>query len=240
MKVVAVIPCFNEARHIVDVVAEARKHVDMVLVSDGRSTDGTRGRARSAGAKVLSAGPGFVTGYGACIQQGITYVLNNIEADIIVLLDGDGQHDPAEIPTLLAPVLSGHADVVMGCRTVGNGMPGYRRFGNRLLSAICNIGAHFQPADAVTGYWVIATKAMPNLTEQKWGMAVELLIKVRSDGWRMTSVPVRAIYHENYTDNSTVSPLRLGITLLWFICKWRIRAEVPMRGRRNETSQGYV
>lgn len=233
MRIIAVIPCLNEAKHIAGVVSEAKKHVDIVLVSDGGSTDSTPRIASGVGAAVLLPGAAFITGYGAVIQRGIKYAKDKMGADIIVLLDGDGQHDPADIPSLLAPVLCGRADVAMGCRIIGDGMPRYRRFGNRVLSAICNVGAHFKPPDAVTGYWAVATKAMPALTEKKWGMAIELLVKTRGAGWSMAGVPVRAVYHENYTDNSSVSPLRLGLSLLWSICKWRSRVEVFKEGKEQ-------
>jgi len=221
---IAVIPALNEAKAIKEVILHARKYVDYVLVSDGNSIDDTAEIARLAGAKVIVAGPNFITGYGACIRQGVEWVLEHENADIIVLLDADGQHDPEDIPSLLAPVLADEADVVLGCRVTGN-MPGYRRFGNKVLTSVCNIGHRFKPPDAVTGYWVIATKAMPKLTERQWGMAVELLIKTRNK-WRMKVVPVKAIYHENYADNSTVSPIRLGFSLLWYIIKWRIKIEM--------------
>lgn len=225
MKKIAVIPCLNEEKNIARVVTVAKRYVDMVLVSDGNSTDNTREIARQAGAAVLVANNTFVPGYGACIRRGVDWAKGYCKDVVIVLLDGDGQHDPSDIPSLLAPVLANEADVVMGCRTLGNGMPAYRCFGNRVLSIICNFGSDFKPPDAVTGYWVIRSWAMPDLTERKWGMAIELLIKTRRR-WRMKVVPVRAIYHDNYADNSTVSPLRLGAALLWYILKWRTKVEI--------------
>lgn len=227
MKTIAVIPCRNEAKHIVGVVSEVLKHVDGVVVSDGRSTDGTRGLAREAGAKIRTSHSKEIIGYGACIKRGINFALAS-EADIIVLLDGDGQHNPAEIPKLIEPIKQHKADIVMGQRLTGN-MPRYRMFGNKLLSAVCNIGARFQPADACSGYWAMSAHAIPNLTENQWGLAVELLIKSRANGCHLVGVPVEAIYHENYADNSSAAPLKLGLSLLWLITKWRLRCEVLKR-----------
>ena len=227
MKTIAVIPCRNEAKHIAEVVSEAAKYVDKVIVSDGRSTNGTRSLAREAGAKIRASHAKEIIGYGACVKRGFAAALVN-EADIIVLLDGDGQHNPAEIPKLLEPIKQGKADIVMGQRLDGN-MPRYRRFGNKMLTAICNTGARFRPPDALCGYWAVSVKALPKLTENKWGVAVELLIKSRANGCRMMGVPIEAIYHDNYEDNSSVPPLKLGLSLLWLIIKWRLKVEVLKR-----------
>jgi len=227
LKTVAVIPALNEAKHIGTVVTEAKKHVDVVIVSDGRSTDKTRDISHNAGAVIIGTPREGKVGYGICIRRGLQYATKRYKPEAIVILDGDGQHNPAEIPNLLQFILDDSVDVVMGCR--GDGMPAYRRFGNRVLTAVCNIGSHFKPHDALTGYWAIRTEHLPKLTENKWGLAVELLIKSRSSGSHMTSVMVQSIYHDNYKDNSHTTPIKLGLALLWLIVKWRFLCEVLKR-----------
>lgn len=227
MKTIAVIPCKNEAKHIASVVSEVLKHVDGVVVSNGRSTDCTISLAKEAGAKVRISYPTEVIGYGACIQRGILHAMK-VEPRIIVLLDGDGQHNPEEIPKLIEPIKQRKADIVMGQRLIGN-MPRYRRFGNKVLSAVCNIGARFRPADACSGYWAMSVGKIPNLTENQWGLAVELLIKSRANGCIVKGVTVEAIYHDNYADNSSATPFKLGLSLLWLIIKWRLKVEVFKR-----------
>ena len=222
MKTIAVIPALNEEKHIEAVVKEAKKHVDMVVVSDGCSQDKTRNIAYDAGASVICGQPG----YGNCIRRGLLWA-QRLGTDVIVLLDSDGQHNPAEIPRILAPIIEQKTDIVMGCR--GDGMPSYRRFGNRLLTLACNTGSSFKPYDAVTGYWAIRANKLPKLTEPKWGMAVELLIKGRSNGCRMATVGVQAIYHDNYAENSHTTPIKLGLQVLWAIIKWRFKCEVLRR-----------
>ncbi len=221
-----VIPCYNEAKHIAAVVSGAKQYADIVLVSDGLSTDNTRGIAINAGARVILPGVRFTSGRtGSNIQRGIK-AAKSYDDSIIVLLDGDGQHDPEDIPGMLVPLLAHEAEIVIGCRTAGDGMPRYRRFGNKLLTAICNAGAKFQPLDALTGYWAIRASALPEITEQGWGWAIELLVKARGSSQRIIGVPVKAIYHKNYADNSAASPMRLGLALLWYIFKWRFKVEV--------------
>lgn len=222
MKTIGVIPALNEEKHIEAVVKEAKKHIDVVVVSDGLSRDRTRDIAYGAGASVICGQPG----YGNCIRRGLWWA-QTLGADVMVLLDSDGQHNPAEIPRMLEPIKEQRADIVMGCR--GAGMPAYRRFGNRLLTLACNTGSNFKPYDAVTGYWAIRANKLPKLTEPKWGMAIELLIKGRSNGCRMATVKVASIYHGSYKENSSTSPVKLGLVLLWAIIKWRFICEILRR-----------
>ena len=102
--IVAAIPCYNEANFIGDVVRRALTHVDRVVVVDDGSTDGTAEAARAAGAEVrrheTNRGPGAAAR--TCLQAG-----RELGADVLVTLDGDGQHDPDEIPAVVAPVLAG-------------------------------------------------------------------------------------------------------------------------------------
>jgi glycosyltransferase involved in cell wall biosynthesis len=112
-KVVAAIPCFNTEHFIGDVVSKTRKYVDQVIVINDGSRDATTEVARSAGASVLTHGTN--RGYGRSIKSCFNAAKAN-DADILVILDGDGQHNPDEIPQLLAPILNGEADLVNGSR----------------------------------------------------------------------------------------------------------------------------
>lgn len=224
MRIVAIIPALNESKHIAQVVKDTLPHVDYVRVVDGGSEDNTWRIARDAGARTYFH---KTKGLGINLQKGLSLTLNlKYKPDIIILLDGDGQHNPAEIPALLTPILENKADVVVGNRTTVRGMPPYRLFGNGILSACVNFRARQQFRDSMTGFWAIRSAAVPKLTEKGWGVYTELLIKVRSNGHRLTSVPVTPIYHRDYNDNSAEKPLRLGFILLWSIIKWRFVCEV--------------
>jgi glycosyltransferase involved in cell wall biosynthesis len=222
--ILAIIPCLNEGKFIGRVVAETRKYVDDVLVSDGGSTDDTTSIARDSEARVHVK---KVTGLGRNLRKGLNIALNGkVKPKIIVLMDGDGQHKPSDIPALLKPIWDGRADVVMGNRTVVRGMPPYRLLGNGVLSAFANFGSKVQSPDSMVGFWVMKASAVPRLTENGWGIYTELLIKARANGYRLLSVPISPVYHKEYSDNSTERPFKLGLKLLWSIIKWRIKVEV--------------
>jgi len=193
----------------------------VLVVNDG-STDYTTRAASGAGAFVRTLETNHGAGYS--VANGIKLAVATLNPDIIVILDGDGQHDPDEIPKLIAACEYGFLDVAMGIRVKGY-MPKYRRFGNKVLSFVCNIGSNFKPEDALTGFWAMKVNAIPNLTENKWGWAIELLIKSRNNGW-INGVPVKAIYHAKYSDNSATTPILLALVLLWMIIKWRWKVEV--------------
>jgi len=112
-KVLAAIPCFNTEPFIADVATKTKKYVDQVIVIDDGSIDGTAEAAKAAGATVISHG--MNKGYGEATKSCFAAAKANA-ADVLVTLDGDGQHNPDEIPSVLSPVLNKEADLVIGSR----------------------------------------------------------------------------------------------------------------------------
>ncbi|MEA2004039.1 MAG: glycosyltransferase family 2 protein [archaeon] len=153
MKTLAAIPCHNEGLAIGSVVLKARKYVDEVLVVDDGSTDDTVEVTAEAGAVVVSHGVN--RGKGRAVRTSLGYAAEH-GFDALVLLDGDGQHDPGEIPGLLEPISNDAADLVIGFRSYGQ-MPVYRRFGRAALDHVTGAGGAV--TDSQSGFRALNRKA---------------------------------------------------------------------------------
>jgi glycosyltransferase involved in cell wall biosynthesis len=159
---IAVVPAFNEEKNIARVVAELKEHdpgIDVVVVSDG-SIDRTYEVARAAGARVLKLP--FNLGIGGAVQTGFRYAWEN-GYELAVRCDGDGQHIPAELPKVIAPVVAGDADIAIGSRFVSGG--GYRssatrRVGIRLLALAVSAIARQRVTDATSGFQALNRRAL--------------------------------------------------------------------------------
>lgn len=194
MRTAALIPAFNEAGTIRDVLDGLRGIVDHVLVVDDGSTDGTEAVARELGAEVLvhpdNRGKGHAvrSGIQALSQRDFTYAL---------IMDGDMQHLPSEAPRLIQAAAETGADLVLGERRFGrDAMPASRyhanRWGSRALSWFVGIPL----SDTQCGFRVVRLAALHGLPLRARGYDIEteMLVKLWRRGARIMSVPVSAVY----------------------------------------------
>jgi len=150
--VVAVIPAFNEERTIGKVVLLARRYVDRVVVCDDGSMDLTAVIAEGLGATVIRHDRNM--GKGAALRTSLEY-LKQLNPDVVVTLDGDGQHDPDGIPGLVEPIIEGKADLVVGSRYVEGSetdAPFYRRFGLKLVNLVSRRSGKGVVGDTQSGF----------------------------------------------------------------------------------------
>jgi len=193
--VIAAIPAFNEEKNIAKVVLLARKYVDRVVVCDDGSTDMTAEIAEGLGADVIRHDRNM--GYGAAIRS-LLYKARELGADVMVTLDGDGQHNPDQIPSLLHPILKGEADVVVGSRFMGKGdeTSGYRAAGVRAITGLTDRVSGLGLSDAQCGFRAYSRRALEAITPSEMGMGVstEILIKAADLGLRVVEVPVSVRY----------------------------------------------
>jgi glycosyltransferase involved in cell wall biosynthesis len=150
----AIVPAYNEAGSIASVVREIRTADPgfEILVVDDHSTDGTSRLAAEAGARVVRLP--FNLGIGGAVQTGYQYALEH-GFELAVQVDGDGQHDPTEISTLLEPIIDGRADMVVGSRFIGD--PHYRstlgrRIGIRIFAALVSLIVRQRVTDTTSGF----------------------------------------------------------------------------------------
>lgn len=226
MNAVAVIPCLNEQQFIVTVVEGVKKHIEHVIVSDDASTDDTVDRAHLQGGADIVVNYSGKRGAGVNTMRGIKKALDQ-NASVIVTLDGDMQHNPAEIPLLLDAAYSG-ADLVIGSRFKGYAyMPSYRKVGNKIITWLYNMGNKNKITDSQSCYRAYNSALLRSLeiTEQEFGFSTEVLIKARARGFRIVEVPISCIYHAVLSENSSKNPLSHGLQVAWCTVKWRMKIE---------------
>src|SRR5689334_3666002 len=137
-KILVIIPAYNEERFIGSVVLKVRQHAESVIVVDDGSTDGTAEIAEAAGAIVVKHSEN--RGKGAALNTGFQQA-RQLKPEVLVLLDGDGQHLPEEVPLLIAPVVRGEADIVIGSRYLQkrSQVPTHRVWGHQAFNWLTNL-----------------------------------------------------------------------------------------------------
>jgi glycosyltransferase involved in cell wall biosynthesis len=206
-----ILPAYNEEVSVGSIVLLARRYADRVIVIDDGSSDRTAEVAANAGAEVVihttnkGKGMAFKTGFEAA--EG---------ADIIVTMDSDGQHNPADIPKLIAPILEGEADMVNGSRYL-NGhktdTPAYRRVGQTILDKITIMNSGIRITDSQSGFRAFSASTKDIFRFKAQGMAIEseMLADAGKYGLRVKEVEIDVRYD---VDGSTEHPLKHGLNVL--------------------------
>lgn len=212
----ALIPAHDEAPRIGPVIEGARRHLPVIVVDDG-SADDTAAVAEAAGAEVLRQ-PGN-RGKGEALKAGFRRALA-ADAEAVVTLDADGQHDPAEIPAFLAAHERSGAELVIGVREFRD-MPPARRLANLLGKQVLHWATGQEIPDNQSGYRLVGRRLMAAALaseEPGFGFEVEMIVECARRGWDITWVPIRTIYG---AEKSHINPLtHLGRFLR---LAWRIR-----------------
>jgi UDP-N-acetylglucosamine---dolichyl-phosphate N-acetylglucosaminyltransferase len=195
LRLAVVIPAFQAGRRVAAVVTGVRREVPQaaVFVVDDGSTDGTAAAAAAAGATVTAHAAN--RGKGAALATGVERALSGT-AEAIVTLDADGQHDPAAIPVLVAPLEAGSADLVLGARARTPAMPPQRRLSNWLSSVLASRVAGAAVPDAQTGFRAFRRTVAAAVRPEETGYDYELafLLGAVAAGFRLHSVVVPTIY----------------------------------------------
>ena len=218
MKLSIVIPAYNEEHTIGSMVTLTKRHVDQVVVIDDGSKDRTSLIAQSLGAVVIRHRTN--EGKGKAVQDAFKIASKN-GADILVILDADGQHDPDAIPDLIKPITKGKADIVVGSRFLdSNGtkeMPGHRKVGNKVLSMATKLGTGQDITDSQSGYRVFSKKAFTKMIVVENGFAIEseMLVEAANKGLKVLEVPISCKYENLHAH--TKGSASHGITVLTII-----------------------
>ncbi|DAC62181.1 MAG TPA: glycosyltransferase family 2 protein [Candidatus Poseidoniales archaeon] len=215
--IIAAMPVFNEEETIGSVVLSCKPHVDTVLCVDDGSSDSSSRIARKLGAEVHHHRAN--RGYGGALKT-IFGTAQERRSRALVILDSDGQHEPSDIPHLLAPILTGEADVVIGSRFVDGGgaenMPAYRALGIKVITAASNLSSDLNIKDTQSGFRAFGPKALERLNFDHDGMesCLEILNACDDMQLKVKEVPTRIRY--DVPKGSRYTALSHGFTVFSF------------------------
>jgi len=192
IRILALIPAYNEAERVAAVALGAGEHLPVLVVDDG-SSDDSAAVAEAAGATVLRQSPN--QGKGAALRAGFRQALaENVAA--VLTLDADGQHDPAEIPAFLQAYADTRADLIIGARDFRQ-MPLSRRLANTLGKWLFSWAMRRPVRDNQSGYRLISRRLLQALLdsdEQGFEFEVQMILTCVQCGYDLDWIPIRTIY----------------------------------------------
>lgn len=210
-----VIPTKNEEATIGDVIDSVKPYCSEVLVVDGHSTDSTRDIALENGARFISDNK---KGKGDGLRMGISHAAG----DVIVFMDADGSHDPADIPKLLKPIINGNADMVVGCRMTGGSdelhgdMGRFMRFiGSMIITLIINYRWNVRLTDVQNGFRAVKKSVVldMNLLSNDFTIEEEMVMKCLRKGYKVLNVPAHEYARK-------IGKSRIVLRKVWFGFGW--------------------
>tara|TARA_B100000315_G_scaffold231793_1_gene243463 strand:+ start:176 stop:841 length:666 start_codon:yes stop_codon:yes gene_type:complete len=216
MKTILILPVYNEAKGIVEIIKESQPYVDFVIVVDDGSTDSSYKLALKTKALVMRHPVNL--GKAAALKTGVQLALKK-GADIIIFMDSDGQHSPKDLPRFIGPLKKGRTKVVLGYRTGGDQMPFFRKTGRWLVQKLLRLLYGFSFHDILSGYRSFKTDVYPKLEWQAKGYDIEAEMAVRIGKHRLKykQIPIETIYHDEFKGMTIMN----GISLFLKIILWR-------------------
>ena len=219
MKIIVGIPAFNEEKNIAVLITQLKKIADKIIVCNDGSTDLTSEIAEELGATVINHEKNL--GYGAAIRS-IFLKSKDLDVDILVTFDADGQHRIDDINKVINPIINGESDLVIGSRFLDESekeVPRYRKVGIKVITKITNASIKKQLTDSQSGFRAYSKKVLAELNPSELGMGIstEILIKASNKNFRITEVPIKILYSG---DTSTHNPVSHGSSVILSTIKY--------------------
>ena len=219
MKVTIGIPAFNEEKNIAKMIVKLKKIYDEIIVCNDGSTDLTGEIAENLGVIVINHKQNL--GYGAGINS-IIKKSKEIDTDILVTFDADGQHKVEDVKKVIEPIKNGDADLVIGSRFLSKTkekIPEYRKIGINIITKVTNAGLKKKITDSQSGFRAYSKDLISKLDISDMGMGIstEILIKTNSLGFRITEIPITILYEGK---TSTQNPISHGTSVLFSTLKY--------------------
>ena len=226
MQIVIGIPAYNEEKNIAKILLKLQTITSKIIVCNDGSSDMTGEIAEKIGAIVINHPKNL--GYGAGIRS-IFLKAKELNPDILVTFDADGQHRIEDIQKVIGPIIKGDADIVIGSRFLSKNenVPTYRKLGINVITKIANITTKQKITDSQSGFRAYNKKAIQEINPSDYGMGVstEILIKADKKELKITEVPIVVLYDG---DTSTHHPVSHGISVILSTMKF-ISIEHPLK-----------
>ena len=207
MKIAIGLPALNEEKNIASIILQLREKYELVIVCDDGSNDLTSSISEKMGAIVIKHKKNL--GYGAAIRSLFTKA-QELECDILVTFDSDGQHKVSEIENVIEPIIKDDADIVIGSRFLGSiegKIPAYRKMGIKAITNLVNSGTGKKITDSQSGFRAYSSKVLKKIIPSESGMGVstEILIKANKNKFRISEKPITILYEGDTSSQNTLS-----------------------------------
>ena len=215
-KIVAVIPAFNEYTKLSGVIEQTLKYVEEIIVID----DGSKRPLKD----FLPSLPNLFTlrhkinlGKGAALKTGVEFAKMR-KADFVVFIDADGQHNPSEIPSLIAPLADDNVDIVFGVRKFHEKMPLVARLGNIFLTQISQLLFRIKVSDTQSGFRAININIYPKIVwrSPRYAVETEMIVNAGKVKARFAEVPIQTIYHDKYRGTTVLDGIRIFFNMIYW------------------------
>ena len=219
MKITVGIPAFNEEKNIASIITKLMNITDTIIVCNDGSSDLTSEIAEKMGAVTINHKKNL--GYGGAIRS-IFLKAKELDGDILVTFDADGQHRIEDIEKVIKPIINQEADLVIGSRFLDSSekeVPQYRKVGIKVITKITNASIKEQLTDSQSGFRAYSRKIVNELNPSELGMGIstEILIKASSKNFKITEVPIKILYSG---DTSTHNPISHGSSVILSTIKY--------------------
>ena len=225
MKIIIGIPAYNEEKNIASLLIKLKKISENIIVCNDGSNDLTGKIAKELGATVIEHERNL--GYGSAIKS-IFLKAREINADVLVTFDADGQHRIEDINAILEPIKNNIADIVIGSRFLNNNqeIPTYRKMGIKAITKLTNVTGGTKITDSQSGFRAYNKRILDKIIPQESGMGIstEILIKTQKAGFMITEVPITILYEG---DTSTHNPISHGSSVILSTLKY-VAIERPL------------
>lgn len=228
MKIAVGIPAYNEEKNLASIILKVEKITNQIIVCNDGSTDMTSDIAKKMGAIVVNHQKNL--GYGAAIRT-LFLKARELDADVLITFDADGQHQVEDINAVLEPIKNGDAEIVIGSRFLQDksekGMPNYRKIGIKTITALTATSIKEKLTDSQSGFRAYNKRAIQEITPSDHGMGVstEILIKASKKGLKISEVPIEILYEGKTSKHHPVSH---GFSVILSTMKF-ISIEHPLR-----------